>query len=379
LNRVDLGAGLHAPFVVAAAVAIYSVAALLDGSGFLAAYLAGLVLGNRPFRAFANVTSFHDAATWLAQIVMFVMLGLLVTPSRLLEYAIPALIVAVALIVVARPIAVVLCLLPARFGKRETAFISWVGLRGAVGIFLASIPMLSGLPNAELYFNAAFFVVLVSLVVQGWTIAPMARRLRLALPQRHVDVRRVELDLPGQLESEIVGYQLTPDSPILATRQLPSWARPLLLVRTNKILPPPAITELRVGDYLYVLAPPWRVYLLDPLFQPPREEAPERGAEFMFSGETRLGTVTDLYGLSVPTGQAESTMADHFADTLSEQPVVGDRIEGEGYSLVVRQMDEERVGQVGLRLHGEAPVPSLRGTDAPKRILKRLLRRFAGP
>ena len=379
LNRVDLGAGLHAPFVVAAAVAIYSVAALLDGSGFLAAYLGGLVLGNRPFRGYANVTSFHDAATWLAQIVMFVMLGLLVTPSHLLEYAIPALIVAVALIVVARPVAVVLCLLPARFGKRETVFISWVGLRGAVGIFLASIPMLSGLPNAELYFNAAFFVVLVSLIVQGWTIAPMARRLRLALSQRHADVRRVELDLPGQLESEIVGYPLTADSPILGTRQLPPWARPLLLVRANKILPPPAIEDLRVGDYLYVLAPPWRVYLLDSLFQPHREEAPESGAEFVFPGETRLGTVTDLYGLAVPAGQAEATMADHFVDTLSEQPVVGDRIEGDGYSLVVRQIDEERVGQVGLLLHGEASATSLEAADTPNLILKRFLRRLAGP
>jgi cell volume regulation protein A len=130
---------------------------------------------------------------------------------------------------------------------------------------------------------------------------------------------------------------------------------------------------------LYVLAPPWRVYLLDSLFQPHREEAPERDAEFVFSGETRLGTVTDLYGLAVPTDQADATIADHFADTLSEQPVVGDRIEGDGYSLVVRQMDEERVGQVGLRLHGEAPTPLLRGNDAPKRILKRLLRRLAGP
>src|SRR5207237_10259471 len=124
---------------------------------------------------------FVDAATWLAQIVMFVLLGLLVSPERLLDSLSPALAVAGTLMFIARPAAVFLCLAPFRFTWREKAFISWVGLRGAVGIFLASIPLLVGLPNAHLYFDIAFVTVLSSLLIQGWTIAPAARRLHIAL------------------------------------------------------------------------------------------------------------------------------------------------------------------------------------------------------
>src|SRR5205085_8854350 len=166
LNRLALPQGLHAPFVASAALVVYGVAAAVHASGFLAAYLAGLVVGNRPTRAHNTVIVFLDAVTWLAQIVMFVLLGLLVWPQRLFDSALPALGIAATLMLIARPAAVFLCLLPFRFAWRETAFISWVGLRGAVGIFLASIPLLIGLSRAHVYFDIAFVVVLTSLLIQ---------------------------------------------------------------------------------------------------------------------------------------------------------------------------------------------------------------------
>src|SRR6202011_5178336 len=122
-------------------------------------------------RAHSSVVSFLDAATWLAQIAMFVLLGLLAWPDRLWQRLLPALAIAAVLMLVARPAAVFLCLAPFRFSTREKLFMSWVGLRGAVGIFLASIPLLVGLPNAQLYFDVGFVVVLASLAAQGWTIA----------------------------------------------------------------------------------------------------------------------------------------------------------------------------------------------------------------
>ena len=158
LNRVDLPGGLHPVMVVGVAVLLFAVTSLLHGSGFLAVYLAGLVLGNRPVRAIASITSFLDTITWLCQIVMFVMLGLLVSPEKILHYALPALGVAAFLIAVGRPAAVFLCLAPFRFSTKEKLFISWAGLRGAVSIFLATIPMLAHLPQAEVYFNVAFTV-----------------------------------------------------------------------------------------------------------------------------------------------------------------------------------------------------------------------------
>src|SRR6266545_3502495 len=183
LNRFGLPQGLHAPFVTTGALVVFGLASVLHGSGFLAAYLAGLIVGNRSTRAHNTVIAFLDAVTWLAQIVMFVMLGLLVSPARLISSIVPALAVAVTLMIVARPVAVFLCLTPFRFSWREKTFIGWVGLRGAVGIFLASIPLLVNLPKAELYFDIAFVVVITSLLIQGWSIAPAARLLHIAFPR----------------------------------------------------------------------------------------------------------------------------------------------------------------------------------------------------
>jgi cell volume regulation protein A len=212
LNQLGLPQGLHAPFVTTSALVIFGFTSALHGSGFLAVYLAGLVVGNRATRAHNTVIVFLDALTWLAQIAMFVLLGLLVSPARLLDTLVPALAVAATLMVFARPVAVFLCLTPFRFPWREKAFIAWVGLRGAVGIFLASIPLLVMLPNAEVYFNIAFVVVLASLLIQGWSIAPAARLLHVGLPRHDHMPRRVELDLPGQLEQEIVGYPVAANS-----------------------------------------------------------------------------------------------------------------------------------------------------------------------
>lgn len=145
LNQVALPQGLHAPFVTTAALVIFGGSQIMHASGFLAVYLAGIVIGNRPTRAHNSVVAFLDAATWLAQIVMFVLLGLLVSPSRLGASALPAVGVAFVLMLVARPLAVFVCLAPFRFNWREKIFIAWTGLRGAVAIFLASIPMLVGL------------------------------------------------------------------------------------------------------------------------------------------------------------------------------------------------------------------------------------------
>jgi cell volume regulation protein A len=181
LNHIGMPGGLHPLFAAVFAVFLYAMTSTMGGSGFLAVYLAGLVMANRPVRAFPSILAFHEAATWLFQIVMFLVLGLLVTPSKLFSYAVPGLIVAVFLILVARPLSVWLCLLPFRFTRNEKVFISWVGLRGAVSIFLATIPTLSGAEHADAYFNVAFFVVLTSLLLQGATINKLAYRLGLAL------------------------------------------------------------------------------------------------------------------------------------------------------------------------------------------------------
>ena len=238
LNRVALPQGLHAPFVATAALVIFGGAQIAHASGFLAVYLAGIIIGNRPTRAHNSVVTFLDAATWLAQIVMFVLLGLLVSPHRLVSSVVPAVVVALVLMLVARPLAVFLCLAPFRFNWREKIFIAWTGLRGAVAIFLASIPMLVGLSKAYLYFDVAFVVVIISLLLQGWTLAAAARRLHVALPRADRGPRRVELDLPGQLEQQLVGYPVRPKSLYFRRGLIPSWSKPTLVIRDQRILSP---------------------------------------------------------------------------------------------------------------------------------------------
>ena len=356
LNRLNLAQGLHAPFVATGAVVIFGLAAAVHASGFLAVYLAGLVLGNRPTRAHNTVVVFLDAVTWLAQIVMFVLLGLLVWPLRLIGSLWPALAVAAALMLVARPVAVFLCLAPFRFPWREKAFIAWVGLRGAVGIFLASIPLLVDLPKAYLYFDIAFVVVLVSLLVQGWTIAAAARRLHIALPRSDPLPRRVELDLPGQLAQEIVGYPISANSPYLTRGLLPSWARPTLVVRAEKILSPAEAEPVRQGDYVYLLAPPEKAQALDRFFvrmPPPAAPDPRLLGDFFVSGDATLGALAEIYGLTVAPEAASITLAAHMAEELRHTPRPGDVVPLGPIALVAHRVTAGRVSTVGLRLADE--------------------------
>ncbi|TCO43377.1 potassium/proton antiporter [Dokdonella fugitiva] len=353
MRKLPLSGGLAALFLVAAALFVFGVTGWLHGSAFLAVYFAGVIVGNRNVPGFSHLLSVLDAGTWLCQIAMFLVLGLLATPHTLGPALLPALGVAAFLMVVGRPLAVTLCLAPFGYGKREIGFVAWVGLRGAVGIFLASIPMLMRLPNAQLIFNVAFIVVLASLLVQGWTLGLAARLLDVALPHRDRAVRRVELDLPGSLEREMVGYAVAPGAAILGDASLPGWAQLAMIVRGGEILMPETAGALQGGDYAYLLAPPGRVYRLDWLFAPPeeaREAEREMFGEFSFDADVRLADVAEFYAVPVRAKDAPLTLAEHFARRYEHTVEVGDRVRLGPVSLVARELDDEGVRKVGLKL-----------------------------
>ncbi len=356
LNYVALPQGLHAPFVTTAALVIFGGSQIVHASGFLAVYLAGIIIGNRPTRAHNSVVTFLDAATWLAQIVMFVLLGLLVSPHRLLSSAGGAVLVAFALMLVARPLAVLICLAPFKFNWREKVFIAWTGLRGAVAIFLASIPMLVGLSKAYLYFDVAFVVVIISLLLQGWTLGPAARRLHVALPRAERGPRRVELDLPGQLEQQLVGYPVRPKSLYFRRGLIPSWSKPTLVIRDERILTPTEADPVAPGDYIYLLAPPERAEALDRFFvdmAPSSAPDPHLLGDFMVSGEHTLGELAEIYGVKVDEHQAKLTLADYFDINLDRAPKEGAELWLDSIVLVARSISGGRVNVVGLRLPEE--------------------------
>ena len=364
LNRVALPQGLHAPFVTTAALVIFGGAQIGHTSGYLAVYLAGIIIGNRPTRAHNSVVTFLDAATWLAQIVMFVLLGLLVEPHRLTSSALPAVVVALVLMFVARPVAVFLCLGPFRFNWREKTFIAWTGLRGAVAIFLASIPMLVGLSKAYLYFDVAFVVVIISLLAQGWTLGVAARKLHVALPRTDRGPRRVELDLPGQLEQELVGYSVRPKSLFFRRGLIPSWSKPTLVIRNQTILSPVEADPIAPGDYIYLLAPPERAEALDRFFvdmQPSSAPDPHLLGDFMVSGEHTLGEIAEIYGTHVTDDDKKLTLSDYFDIHLDHAPKEGATLALDTIVLVARSISGGRVNVVGLRLpeeEDEKPPPT---------------------
>jgi len=373
LNRLSLPQGLHAPFVTTGAVVVFGLAEAIHSSGFLAVYVAGLVVGNRPTRAHNTVVVFLDAATWLAQIGMFLLLGLLAWPERLPQHALPAMAVALALMLVARPLAVFICLAPFRFSRREKLFMSWVGLRGAVGIFLASIPLLVGLPNAQLYFDVGFVVVLASLLVQGWTIASAAHKLHIALPRTDPAPRRVELDLPGQLEQELVGYAVHTNNPYLRRRIAPSWAKLMLVVRDERVHTPAEAAEIREGDHVYFLAPPEKAQALDRFFvdmPPPAAPDPRLLGDFFVGGDATLGALAEIYGLTIAPEHAGMTLADHIADELHHPPRPNDVLALGPITLVVQKVVNGRATSIGLQLAEPDPV-----METPQSRLARLKRR----
>ncbi len=353
LNRIAMPGGLHPLFTVASAILIYAFTSLLGGSGLLAVYIAGLVMANRPTRAYPSIVGFHDAMTWLCQIVMFLVLGLLVTPTTLWNYALPGLIVALALTFVARPLAVWLCLAPFGYRTREKAFISWVGLRGAVSIFLAAIPTLAGVPNSQVYFNIAFFVVLFSLAAQGATLTRAARRLGVALRGSVPNTIRVEIDIPGQTEQEIAGYPVGQDAVILGLTRLPGFARLLMLVRKGQIVTPAEAGRLQPGDYAYFLVPRERLGRLDSLFRESAEVARRLGllfGELPIRGETPVGDVARFYQIDFAGSESSQPIGDWLAERLTGRPALDAQARFPRGTLVVRRLESGRIATVGLQL-----------------------------
>ena len=358
INRLTLASGLYPLLAIAGGLIIFAATAQIGGSGFLAIFMAGLVLGNSKLHSAQNILRVHDGLAWLSQIVMFVILGLLATPSDLISVAGPALAIAAFLMLVARPVAVMVGLLPFRLPWREQLFISWVGLRGAVPVVLALFPLIYGTEHARLYFNVAFFIVLVSLLLQGWTIAVTARWLRLEVPPAIEPLQRVSLDAPGHYEHEILGYEVRPGSQImgrdLAELNLSDRAQILVVMREG--VPQPLLPGLKFAarDYVYILAQPkylsYLGKLFDPHLEPDRLEEHRYFGDFVLNGDAVMADLGMVYGIDIPDEIGNMTLAAYLSRMFRGRAVVGDRANLGRAQLVVREIEDGQVHRVGLRL-----------------------------
>ena len=258
INRVRLDyEGLYPVLGVAVVLLAYSTTAALGGSGFLAVYVAGVTMSTQSFVHKRSLLRFHDGLAWLMQIVMFLALGLLVFPSDLPAVAGRALLMAGVLILVARPLAVLLTLIPMRFPVRDTALVSWVGLRGAVPIILATFPLVEGLPQSDTVFNTVFFITIASVLVQGTTIPAAAKLLGVSAPPPPATAHLAELIPAGAITKDLVEMAL-PGSARAAGRQivelgLPKGVLVVLVSRDDDVIVPQGGTVLEPGDRLLVL------------------------------------------------------------------------------------------------------------------------------
>lgn len=325
VNRINLSApGLYPILVLAFGLLAFGLASVLQGSGFLAVYLAGIALGNGPLVFRRGVCLFHDATAWLGEIVLFVMLGLLSFPSRLLAVAEAGFVIALALIFLARPLAVVGLLLPFRFKVREMAFLSWGGLKGAVPITLATFPLLAGVENSPLLFDVVFFVVLVSALIQGWSLPLVAKRLGLGKKAPPSPPLSVEVHSLRHLEGDIVEYTVAPTVRLagMKLRELvfPEDVAVTLVVRGDDIIVPRGSTTLCPDDHVFMAQKLRLRPMIDRLFGVVPSAPMPPDLTMTFDAKSTLGQVQHFLGMDDGPG-SEVSMQTLLQSGEQERPL----------------------------------------------------------
>ncbi len=358
-RKLPLSFAFFPLLAVASSIMIYALTNSFGGSGFLAVYLMGYIVGNARLPQIIHILRMHDGLAWISQISMFLMLGLLVSPGNLMDHLWHALLIAGVLIFIARPLAVFICLIPFKFPMRDQLFISWVGLRGAVPIILALFPWLAGVPNEHLYFDVAFVVVIVSLVLQGWSLIPVARWLKLEVPAELEPDQAMPLDaVPSKDVMEVLAYKVTSRSPVLTMRwqqlgvQLP--VQYLGLIRDGDWLQASEDPAIAAGDTIMVLSHLKHVKKLSEILASDAEKSVLDNSnffgDFLLNGAVSLSDLDAFYTINMAELNREQTLSAYMSERFHRRVVIGDQVKLDQLLLTVREINEQGdITQVGIK------------------------------
>ncbi len=354
INKIQLVAtGLYPVLVAACGLLSFGITANIGGSGFLAVFITGVVIGNSRFVFQRSTFLFHDGLAWLGQITMFVVLGLLINPTSLLDVWFEGLIIALVLIFIARPLAVIPVLALFGFKAREITLVSWVGLRGSVPIILAIFPLMFGLPGAELIFNVVFFVVLISATLQGSTLALMARKLKLTLPPPVTPAATLEITALGDVDADIVEYTIGKMSRAVGRRlsqlALPDSTVMAMISRNNNIIAPRGSTLLQADDQLFMVLKPHTREFVDCVFSSMiDQDITELSAkELRVKGNTSVASIAYSYDIHI-AAEPNDTLEQVLKTSLNSLPKVDDFIELDDVKLTICEMVGDRIITVGI-------------------------------
>lgn len=344
--RLDV-TGLYPIFATSFGLLSYGLAADLGGSGFLSIYLTGMVIGNHRVVFHRGIEAFHDALAWLGQIVMFILLGLLSFPSRLMDVLVPGLAIAAMLMLVSRPLAIFLCLMGSRFVVREKLFLSWVGLKGAVPITLAIFPLMSGIDGASMLFDVTFFIVLISAMLQGFSLQWVAHKLHLGVPPKNEPPITLEISSLHEVEADIVDYYIDSDTRAAgkAIRELalPEEVVVALIVRRKQIKLPKGRFRIESGDHVIVVLHRNVRPAVDRIFSRTHSVKTKdpwpSNFEFPLRGSIRVGEVEQFYDIALG-GAADQTLDEWLRERLPARDIsVGATFVSKQVQFRVREMD----------------------------------------
>lgn len=356
VNGVELrAAGLYPALTIGIALLAYALPASLGGSGFLAVYLAGIVMGSGPLVFKRGIWMAHDGGAWLAQIVMFVTLGLLATPSRIASVAGEGALIGAALIFVARPLAVFTVLVPFGFRFRELVFLSWAGLKGAIPIILAVYPLLAGLPHGFLIFDVVFFVVVLSALLQGWSLPFVAGRLGVRGESMPVPPVSLEITSLRHVDGDIVDYLVGSRCFVAGKRirdlALPESAVVAMVVRGSEVIPPRGSTEILEGDHVFVVLKAGVRRLVDRFFSA-RSEGDARATvitSFPLASGVTVGALEEFYGIHLDPSPGRR-LAEVVAERLDGTPRVGGVLDAGQHRIAVTAVVDDRITGLELQI-----------------------------